>query len=484
MMSRALNKKLLPVAVASVLASCISINANAVHVSEDNVGQVLLAPYYNVTNGYKTQVAIVNTRTDVAVKAKVVLRSSAHSTEVLDFLCYMTPADVCRFEIRNVNGQAYMYSDDDSVRSEFNPVTFASQKPVNQQLFDDRMLSIDAKDFNEVGHIEVVGAYAVTAGVVNTGSEMVSVKREMSKHELVKLFDKARGIFNPGGVAVLAGTTSVIASDNPSLVRLTGDVQIVKENGSDRMGYDIPALVGFVGDESAGLSYPVRIGNFIRSFAFDGRVIANSAFDVTVATETAIGNGFGLGGTDNIVELETALSNASIAGTYEKNGSNRSNLMVTFPTKYRHRINHVCSGLPATNAEVSAANYSAPFHSSGRITYSLTSYDNQEHSQVTGDIFSGGSIVTSYLFSEVNDVMPEWPYESGWYSAALNATNHSHDTGLVFDANGNGIADAGEATVTVDSCSYAGVPVLAMTHKYFESNGVTSNSLLLESAKP
>jgi hypothetical protein len=448
-----LKKKLLPAAMAVALAGGFSGNANAVHIAEDHVGQVLLAPYYNVTNGNKTQVAIVNTRDDVAVKVKVVLRSRAQSTEVLDFICYMSPADVCRFDIVNTNGQAYMYSDDDSIRSSFNPVTFASQTPISQQLFDDRMLGVDPNDDNESGHIEIIGVYGVTAGTVNTPSGAVNVARGMSKHNLVKIFDAVPWAVNATPV------TSVIASNDPTLIQLTGDVQVVKTDGSDRMGYVIPALAGAVGDNAAGV--------MPSGLPFDGRVIANATFDVTLATETSIGNGFGIGGFDNIVELETALAAGSLMGTYEKDGNNRTNLVVTFPTRYRHRINHVCSGLAPTADEVAKALYTAPFASDGKVPYSLKAYDNQEHSVETGDIFSGGSIVQRNLYAEVNYVMPEWPseYASGWYSMALNATNHTHAAGLV------------------DTCTYGGLPVLGLSHKYFESNGVTSNSMLLEAAR-
>jgi hypothetical protein len=363
----------------------------------------------------------------------------------------MTPGDVCRFDVVNVNGQANMYSNDDSVRSVFNPVTFASQTAITQPLFDDRMVQIDKNDTNEEGHIEIIGAYAVTLGTVTTPSGIVTVRRAMSKHDLVKIFDAPRTSLVPG-----AGVT--ITSVDPTLVRLTGDVQLVKTNNSDRMGYTIPALVGAIGD-MPGVDPRTTL-------AFDGRVIANSVFDVTIAQETAIGNGFGVGGSDNIYELETALANASIAGTYEDDhsaGPNRTNLVVTFPTKYRHRVNHICTAMAPTIAEVTGALYTSPFQTSGAVPYQLLAFDNQENSVETGDIFSGGVVVQRFLFAEVNYFMPEWPssYTSGWYSLNLL-----------------------QATTNGDVCGYAGLPVLGMSHKYFEANGVASGSLLTEAAKP
>ncbi len=487
-MSFVFKKKVLSSIMAVALASGIGMSqtASAVHLAEDGVGQVLLAPYYNVLNGWRTKVAIVNTRNDVAVKAKVVIRSKAHSTEVLDFICYLTPADVCRFDIVNVNGQAYMQSSDDSIRQSFTPAVFASQTAVSQQLFDPRMLSIDVNDINEEGHIEVIGVYGVPAGTVATPTGVVTVKQGMSKVDLIKIFDEARGTIE--GMNVVAGTVGgietmsngrldtagvcqttnfinlaaangapcsapagVIRSADPNIVRLTGSVELVKEDSSDRMGYRIPALAGEIWDNESHVVDP-RTGA-----TFDGRVVANNRFDVSLAVETSIGRGFGEFGADNIFELEHALATSNLMGTYEqpKAGPNKTNLQITFPTKYRHRINHVCDGLAPTVAELTGALYTPPFRTNGTVEYSLTSYDNQENSVVTGDIFSGGTTVAKLLYAEVNYVIPDWSYESGWYNLSL---------------------------VPVAGCNYAGLPTLAMSHKYFDVAGKTSNSMLEKAA--
>lgn len=479
-MSFVFKKKVLSSIMAVALASGLTQTASAVHLAEDGIGQVLLAPYYNVTNGWRTKVAIVNTRNDVAVKAKVVLRSRAHSTEVLDFICYLTPADVCRFDIVNKNGQAYLESNDDSVRASFSPPAFASQTPVSQMLFDDRMLSVDKNDFNEEGHIEIIGVYGVPAGNVATPTGVVSVKQGMSKFDLVKIFDEARGTIealNGGNEVPATGRldaagvcqpapfidvttangapcptpTGVIRSADPNIVRLTGSVELVKEDNSDRMGYRIPALAGEIWDNKSQLTDPRSLETF------DGRVIANSRFDVSLAVETSIGRGFGWLGGDNILELEHALATSNMMGTYEnpKAGPNKTNLQITFPTKYRHRINHVCANQAPTAAELAGALYTPPFRTNGTVEYQLTSYDNQENSLVTGTIFSGGVVETKLLYAEVNYLIPDWAYESGWYNLAF---------------------------APVPGCNYAGLPALGMAHKYFSTATGTSNSMLVNNA--
>lgn len=444
----AFKKKLLSsaMAVAMVSGMVVSNSASAIHVAEDGIGQVLLAPYYTVLDGNKTKFKVVNTRTDVAVKAKVVIRSKAQTTEVLDFICYLSPADVCEFEIRNVNGQANFYSNDDSVRSSFSPVKFASQEAITFPLFDDRMKAVDPNDINEVGHVEIIGVYAARGAI-----DGMPIVPGMSKFDLVKIFDAPRP--GPDGTASPRGYTTFSA--DPTLVSLSGSVQVVKEDNSDRMGYTIPALAGEIGDNvAAGIIDPGT------AVAFDGRVISNTLFEATVAQETAIGNGFAVGGADNILEIEHALAVSDAIGTYEDGvnhnaGPEGTSVLVTFPTRYRHRMLNVCTRAPLTITEIAGALYTPPFQPSGLVKISMRAYDNQENSLVTGSIFSGGTVAEEYLHAEVNMYQPKWPYASGWYNLDL-------------------IPRAG--------CNYSDVPALAMTYKWMSVGGKTMNSMLNDAA--
>jgi len=475
----AFKKKMLSTAVAAAMLSgmVVSNNASAIHLAEDGIGQVLLAPYYTVESGYRTKFAIVNTRDDVAVKAKIVIRSKAQTTEVLDFICYLSPADVCRFEIINKNGQAYLYSDDDSVKSSGNPLQFASQKPVEQMLFDDTMKLIDSADINEVGHVEIIGAYAATGAVI-TPSGPVVIKRTMTKFDLVKVFDTPRDVLNSlNGPEVRASgrlvnnvctsldsaptdydagapcpaPAGVIRSADPNVVRLSGSVEVVKEDNSDRMGYNIPALAGELWDNAPdGVRDPGQANDF-----FDGRVIHNPRFDVTVAQYTAIGDGFPIVGS-NIVEIEHALATTNVAGTYENKDPDRTSLIVTFPTRYQHRGYYTCTATApsAVDPVRIGALYTAPFRTNGTVKYSLTAYDNQENKEVSEDIFSGGQVTPNFLYAEVNYIIPNWPYSSGWYDLAF--------------------------VETVPGCSYSGVPALSMKHKWM--TGTHTNSALTPAA--
>lgn len=250
MMSRTLKKKLLPTAMAVALAGGFSLNVSAIHLAEDGVGQVLLTPMQwsgaplvttsegislatgkgngltegvtmeriRANNPARTQYVITNTREDTAVKVKVVFRSKLESTECIDFICYMSPGDVCRFEsglLDNPSNPEYVtgvYSNDDSVLSlvpeaEFNlypnradtllraETVFGSQRAFEQSWPYDRN-GVNAPDTCDMGHVEAFAAYAVQGTVVgynNAGvPQAIEITRGMSKYDLAKVFDTPR----------------------------------------------------------------------------------------------------------------------------------------------------------------------------------------------------------------------------------------------------------------------------------------------------
>jgi len=90
-----IRKKLVSVAVASVVTggAMMAIPAQAMNVSQNSVGQVLLYPYYSVKNGYDTVLTVVNTSAKTAA-FKIRWRESMDSDEVRDFNVILSPHDV------------------------------------------------------------------------------------------------------------------------------------------------------------------------------------------------------------------------------------------------------------------------------------------------------------------------------------------------------------------------------------------------------
>jgi hypothetical protein len=93
----AFKRKSLYVAVVAGLGALGASQAGAVNISTDNVGQVLLYPYYTTRsaagNAWATSFTVVNTTTVVKV-AKVRFLEGKNSAEVLDFNLWLSPKDV------------------------------------------------------------------------------------------------------------------------------------------------------------------------------------------------------------------------------------------------------------------------------------------------------------------------------------------------------------------------------------------------------
>ena len=85
-----MKKKILSVAVMAALGAG---TAQAVNLSQDGTGEVLLFPYFTVQGGEETILSIVNTHDEVKA-VKIRFREAYNSREVLDFNLYLSPYDV------------------------------------------------------------------------------------------------------------------------------------------------------------------------------------------------------------------------------------------------------------------------------------------------------------------------------------------------------------------------------------------------------
>jgi hypothetical protein len=124
-----MKKKILSVAVLAALGAG---SAQAVNMSTDGTGEVLLFPYYTVQGNEETLLSIVNT-TNQGKAVKVRFREAYNTREVLDFHVYLSPYDVWVAKIRDsANGGAEVITPDNSCTTmDNNPEVFRTL------LFDD-----------------------------------------------------------------------------------------------------------------------------------------------------------------------------------------------------------------------------------------------------------------------------------------------------------------------------------------------------------
>jgi len=265
------NKKILAVAIAAATTVGTIAQVGAMELSEKGLGQALIGPVYvtgQYDTGYKTQITVVNTRTDAAVKAKVVFRSHVDSIEVLDFILYLSPGDVWRGTVNGTIDNGSIYSNDDSMRVNDNAdgiggkggdeadINAAFNTPTTGFMYG-------STDNNSWGHVDVLGVYAVPVGTYTmskardygTGStSTVEVKRTMSKAALAALFDdiddgssrntdynkctvKALG----GGNAGVAGNYSSVSSISPCALKISGMIEVT-DGATHRAAYTMHAM--------------------------------------------------------------------------------------------------------------------------------------------------------------------------------------------------------------------------------------------------
>jgi hypothetical protein len=405
-----LKKKLLPSLMAAGLASGVAFsgNASAIEVAADHTGQVLLGPFYMVkalgSEQGPVHIKVINRSKTHAVKARIAFRSQIYSTEVLDFILYLSPRDVWRGMVVNVDGQAYVKSTDDSVRNLPNSNSFASIEgtPANVMMFDHKLA---ADDNNEMGHFEIIGVYSVT-GNVQTPSGNVLIKQGMSKYDLAKIFDTPLGNQNTNNSLIALnqplcanGATSnndntecMIRTDDPANLQLRGEVSF--DVLGERFSYVMTAL-----DAN-------KDGT--------GKVISNPFYDVAATQSVDLGVDFSLlAPKDNILEIEKALAAEHYGASYEylkKGGDGTSIVFVTFPTKYKH--NNFQNPCGVTNPQ----KWTPPFDPTGSMIYNINQYDNQENGVTGAEIsVSGGPVTGTAITPEVEWFLPEWAFGSGWY---------------------------------------------------------------------
>lgn len=146
-------KKLLSLAVLAGLAT----SASAVNLSTDGTGEVLLYPYYKATDGFGTNVSIVNTTNEYKA-IRVRFLEGRNSWEVLDFNLYLSPYDMWSGAISNTGASTAVLttSDESCTVPQIGDALAASSEYITAYGHNDpgAAVSDDSRTFE--GHIEVI----------------------------------------------------------------------------------------------------------------------------------------------------------------------------------------------------------------------------------------------------------------------------------------------------------------------------------------
>jgi len=419
-------------------------NVEHVKAAPNGKGDLIIFPYYFTANGgWETKITIQNTSLTYSTVSKIIFRSHYYSEELLDFLIYLTPADVWTGYLRNDGNRTYIYSDDDSALS--SATTWASPAaPINQALYPPTCTTLDSRDW---GYIEVIESwYADVSGYtvpfpLQAGESAV---RPVSKSYVKRIYDAWLNSVTIDGT---------LANGDPGLPRLTNVAS------TDHTINVLAAHAQFQNPLIGGQTAAMRAYVFAD---FDCRDQLDSSVVTGLQTVNA---------RNTIGELEAAMAKDNLALPYVNDPEKGalSVFMITFPTKIS-QFDTSCryvDGIgpfwddPTVPVDARAdEDYAA-------LRYNLTYFDMKENSEVaTQGPYSGGDPTIMRFKEEVNLLTTSdysSLYKEGWTNINFVYTNRLN----------NPTNFCTESAVAAGTC-VVGQPYAAGTFHYYSAPALTS----------
>ncbi len=371
-------------AVAGVMVGVESAQAydqnDHVYVNAEGVGDALIFPMFYAGDTWSTDIKVINTSTIYSQVAKVVLRESTTSCEVLDFLIYLSPNDVWTATIYAKNGSLYIKSTDDS-------------SPINPM---DQIITAGCNNnFNGLGYVEVYGSRTLMISGVSTSAipkECVKNAYNASATTL-SVLDEFDHVVTFCGVD--SGTASCNLDSDTDLEPITYDAYCTR-----------PTLAG-VADvkESTTNSHIPMVATAMAN-------LVNNAQHSVGAETRWDSSGFN----NSVAEVRAALSKARVHIPYKNDSDNTTFLAFTWPAKFRCNLTPNClSGREL----VCDMNGDGDTSDSGDVTapstrYSLDSYDLSENTTTSTTIFSPAPVSSNKFDNEVEFYQLSPPYAEGW----------------------------------------------------------------------
>jgi len=426
-------------------AAAPNTRTNHVKVSPGNKGDLLIFPFYFAANGgWETKLTVVNTSTVYSVVAKVIFRSHLYSEELLDFLIYLTPADVWTGMVRNNGAMTYIYSTDDSILASAD--TFASATTlVSQQIYEPRCTTTphNLTDSADYGYLEVIESWygdvstaGYTAGYLKTGE---SATRPVTKAYLKRIYEGFIG----GNAAAFPGLGEAVAPGND---------------------HTINVMSGFLQFQNP-LNPGMTSGMQAVAFADWDNISPLVTTNVSGLLVNPVRNSIG--------ELEAALAKNNLAYPYVNNPElgDLTVHLFNFPTKLSTRDtvstdSNRCRYIDGQgNFWNDPAVPPAAYTSTHRvITYGSQYFDTKENA-LSGGPYSGGS-ASSTMPEELNIL------HTGGYSALFTEGWTNYNFTILNNAGAyTGFCDEinGGRTCAAPTHSYTGIPVIGSVLEFVNS---------------
>ena len=447
------NRKSLCVALAATGMLGAAGVAQAVNVSADGLGNVLIYPYYTVNkdingNSFNTLMSVVNTT--LSTKAvKVRFREGKNSEEVLDFNVFLSPYDVWTAAVTPVStGGAQIATSDKTCTIP----AFTAGVPVPF-----RTLQLESTD-NGVARTQE-GYFEIFEMATYLNSSVTAVS---AKH--------SGGV--PKDCKAINDTVANAEAQAPN-GGLFGSLFILSPAGGGMFSQEATALANFsnvAGYATTGSTAPTYAN---AQPAISNVISGSKLYQSSWATGTPLA-------------VTTALMAELVANEYvlDTGSKSQTSWILTFPTKQPHTNGSAAPIAPFTSKYVTKVGACENFY--GVV------FDREESSPqiITGTDFSpqpgpgaGPQLCweaqsvgfgTSNVFGSANHNSIATPYSNGWavigFNGVANPTEHSLlNTALttVIDLSGT-TAPVGGQTVR-----YYGLPVVGFAAQTFQNDAIT-----------
>lgn len=391
--------------VAAVAAALMAGSASAVTVNPDGVGDVLIAPAYFIGAGMTTELQVINTSSVYSTVAKLVFRNRSDSSEVLDFLIYLSPNDVWNGKVScleaGANGlctKSLVESSDDSTLMPTGTNFATAENPFRVEGTSVDQNTGTSKLTNE-GYIDI------EMGPAFNLAPNQAPKAGVSKAAVLAAYEARRN--QNVGLGIL---------ETPNLLSGT-----VKAN-----------IPGF-----GSASIPM---------------LALADYDTAVLPTIGVASGFDvLNNRTSLADVEEALWKDNIVVPYSQNVGGWSLATLTFPTKLTYRGNN--NGNQYTFPLKTVASPTAP------VCYNVDMFDTTEQTVVGGRInisplpTNQPSCATEMDFKVFGQSGMQTPFSSGWARVRFSAPE-------IVDAQANDPAHPDNRNFRVGT-PRSGVPVIA-----------------------
>lgn len=446
------NKKSLCVALAAFGAAGA---AQAVNVSSDGIGQVLLYPYYTVRNGpdgnaYNTLISVVNT-TGSAKAVKVRFIEGKNSKEVLDFNLYLSKYDVWTAAVvPTTNGAKLVVGE-----------TATGKKDTSCTLPN----VVDGKEFVNFAYL------------ADKGGTSLDRTRE-GYIEIIEMGTIYSGTTLEEAVTHVAGVP-----DDCSYVKNSTAGASSKEIGGVSGGlFGSATLISVLGGAMVGVD-PTVLDNF----ATGSRLVTDSG---SVEPNLGAADTFSvvIDSSNNVIEsnwaqgfdpVSAVLMHDAVLNEYVTASSLNAytNWVITMPTKSAY----IGTGSGANSGKLFQSNFNSTVGSCDDVVVTL--FDREENTLAEVDFSPpppGGNalcweanVVTfsgRNLLGSVNTANVDSPFGSGWAAIAIKPAAAGSNKHILISNNSYVNGSAASAT-------YAGLPVIGFAATSY-TNGTLANGVL------